>query len=271
MVTLAGDVLRQYAVITCYNSPFVAHDTGCAIDLYPDTGAPSPVAGEVIDVWTVRAPPQPYAVDEEYLTLIDTGEYVARLLHIDPTVDSGQTVAIGDSLGTLVRSGFFAPWVDNHIHLDFRPPDAHLLRASGSLPLELGTEITGVSWDGTGRVIDRGATYVTLDVPDHPASGDCFAGVRADSGGVLDGGLPHYDGGGLYDGGDGGVSLLGTTVGTTTGRTIGWRSVTVRVNDTPITGLSFALGRDRMGVKLVDRDGIPAALGERVSVSIDAE
>lgn len=273
MVTLAGDVLTQYTVITCYNSPFVAHDTGCAIDLYPDAGAPSPVAGEVLDVRVVRAPPQPYAVDEEYLVLIDTGEYVARLLHIDPAVEPGETVAVGDSLGTLVRSGFFAPWVDNHIHLGFRKPDAHLTRASGSLRIDLAVDIRGVPWDGTGRVIDRGATYVTLDAPDHPAPGECFAGVRADGddGGILDGGLPHYDGGGLYGGLNGPVSLVDTPVGTVTDRTIDWNSITVRANGNPVTGLSFALGRDRIGVKLVDHEGIPIELGERVSVTIEVD
>ncbi|MDY6818440.1 MAG: hypothetical protein SVG88_07245 [Halobacteriales archaeon] len=269
MVTLGDDVLSQYSVITCYNSPFVAHNTGCAIDLYPDAGAPSPVAGEVRDVRTVRAPPRSYAVDEEYLVLIDTGEYVARLLHIEPTVEPGEAVAVGDHLGTLVRSGFFAPWVDNHIHLGFREPDANLTRASGSLRIELATDLTGVPWDGTGRVIDRGATYVTLDAPDHPAPGECFAGVSADGDGVLDGGLPHYDGGGLYGGVDGSVSLLATTIGTATDRTVDWRSLTVRANGHPVTGLSFALGRDRIGVKLVDHDGIPVELGEHVSVTIE--
>ena len=305
-VTLSGDAFRRYRRFTLYNSPYVAHDRGRAVDLYPGetTGpdpvdgdpvaAPSPVAGEVVDTRTVTAPSRPYAAAEDHLILVDTGAAetpalttdsgaspVARILHVDPAVEAGDRVAVGDSLGTLVRAGFFAPWVANHLHLGFRDPDANPYRAAGSLPLELDPAVRPetVPWDGTGTVVATGDTYAVLDSPAHPAPGERFAGVAAtDARGapvdVLDGGLPHYDGGGLLGAGnrsadtDGPVFLLGERVGTADGRDVTWADVTVRANGEPVRGLALAAGRDRLGAKLVG-EGVDLPVETDVRVTID--
>jgi hypothetical protein len=271
-VTLGPDVLGRYRRFSLYNSPFAAHDRGCAIDLYPDPGhAPSPVAGEVLDVRQVRAPPKPYAAEHDYLVLVDTGEYVARLLHVDPTVDPGERVAVGDPLGELVRAGFFAPWVPNHIHLGFRPPDANPYRAAGSLPLAVDVDLHPLAWDGTGTVVETGETWARLDAPAHPDPGT-FAGLGSGVA-VVDGGFPHYEGGGLLDT-DGGVrdsgtvDIAGTTVGTASGRTVAWHDCTLRANGDPVTGLALFCARDRFGVKLVG-ESVSLATGESVTVSVD--
>jgi len=273
-VSIPAAVLDQYRLFSLYNSPYAAHDHGCAIDLYPETNlAPSPVAGEVLDTRTVRAPPKPYAVEHDHLVLVDTGEHVARMLHVDPSVEPGDVVAIGDPLGEMVRSGFFAPWVDNHVHLGFRDPDADHYRASGSLPVEAAVPVEALPWDGTGTVVERGDTYVVLDAPVHPAPGERFVGVAAGpdgtgGGGVLDGGLPHYDHGGVLPAGEGAVSLVGTTVGTARNRDVTWDDVVVRANGTPIHGLSLYAGRTAFGAKLVCPDW-DAAVGEHVEVTVE--
>ncbi|WP_336336617.1 hypothetical protein [Haloarcula brevis] len=270
-VTIPRDVLVQYYRFSLYNSPFDAHDEGCAIDIYPDgERAPSPVAGEVLDTKTVRAPPKAYAAEHDHLILVDTGDAVARLLHVDPAVDPGETVAVGDDLGALVRAGFFAPWVPNHIHLGFRAPDANPYRASGSLPVEAAVDVTPLSWDGTGTVVEGGETWVRLDEPAHPASGDSFAGIGNEAGpGVLDGGLPHYTGGGVL-GGDGTerAALAGTRVGRADGRTVAWDDLTVLANGEPVTGIALFCGRERFGAKLVG-EGIDLAVGDEVRVTIE--
>jgi hypothetical protein len=178
--------------------------------------------------------------------------------------------------GGLVRSGYFAPWVDNHLHLGFRPRDGDAVRASGSLPLELGVAVEPVAWDGTGTVVETGETHVVLDTPGHPAPGDGFAGIAAsvDAGDSrperpLDGGLAHYAGAGLFGGGDGPVSLLDATVGEAAGGLVTWADVEVRANGTTVHGLSLGAFRDRLGAKLVSWDGPPAALGEPVDVTIE--
>jgi len=271
-VTLGPDVLDRYRRFSLYNSPFAAHDRGCAIDLYPESGhAPSPVAGEVLDIRQVRAPSKPYAAEHDYLLLVDTGEYVARLLHVQPTVNPGERVAAGDPLGDLVRAGFFAPWVPNHIHLGFRPPDANLYRAAGSLPLAVDVDLRPLAWDGTGTVVEAGETWARLDAPANPDPGT-FAGLGSE-GAVVDGGFPHYDGGGLLatDGGvcdSGTVDIAGTTVGAVSGRTVAWHDCTVRANGDPVTGLALFCARDGFGVKLVG-ESLSLAAGEPVTVSVD--
>ncbi|MFB6083614.1 MAG: hypothetical protein ABEJ94_05165 [Halorientalis sp.] len=282
-VTLDAALLDRYSRVSLYNSPYAAHDAGAAVDCYPavavdgdddrdpaDGGpAPSPVAGDVLDTRTVDAPSKPYAVAQDHLILVDTGEYVARILHVDPAVAAGDRIAAGDRLGRLIRSGFFAPWVDDHLHLGVRPPDADHYRASGSLPLEFGIDVTPVEWDGTGTVVGTGATYAVLDAPAHPDPGT-VAGVAATVGGrecALDGGLPHYEGGGVLGGSAGPVEFLDRRVGTSDGRTVAWDDVTVRADGESITGLSLFCGRDSLGVKLVCPDH-GFAVGDEVAVAV---
>ncbi|WP_262179752.1 hypothetical protein [Haloarcula laminariae] len=266
-VTVPERVLRQYYRFSLYNSPFEAHDDGCAIDLYPEgERAPSPVAGEVLETKAVRAPPKAYAAEADYLILVDTGDYVARLLHVKPGVDAGDRVAVGDDLGELVRAGFFAPWVPNHVHLGFRNEGANPYRAAGSLPVEAGVNVEGLAWDGTGTVTEAGETWARLDSPTHPAPGERFVGLAA-GGGVLDGGLPHYEWGGLL-GDDGGIArLAGQRVGVADGRTVAWDDLAVVANGDPVTGVALFCSRDEAGVKLVGED-VDLAVGERVEVTV---
>lgn len=286
-VTFGSTMLAQYRRFSLYNSPYVSHRGGCAIDLYPDsqTAAPSPVAGDVLETRTVDAPPKPYAVDHDHLIVLDAGEDVARVLHVNPAVEPGDAVDVGDSLGRMVRSGFFAPWVDNHLHLGFREHGTDYRRASGSLPIRVDVPVEPLSWDGTGTVVETDDTYAVLDSPTHPDPGKRFAGVAAgligsrDRRAVLDGGLPHYDGGGLLrtdgtggapDGGapDGdAIHLLGERVGTADGRDVTWADVAVLANGDPVRGVAFAPGRDRLGVKLVG-EGVDLPVGTDVAVEI---
>ena len=268
MVTLPGAVVRRYERFSLYNSPYPAHDRGCAIDLYPgDDEARSPVAGEVLETRTVRCPSRPYAVDEDHLILVDRGDVVARILHVDPSVEAGESVAVGDSLGTLVRSGFFGRWVDGHLHLGFRKRDQDLRRASGSLPLSVGVDVTGLRWDGTGEVVETGPTHVRLDAPDH--AGDGFAALASDEGVPLDGGLAHYAGGGVLAPADGSVSLLGTAVGRVDGRNVAWNGVAVRANGRRATGLSLFASRVPFGAKVVFQGGHDLYVGDRLEVTIE--
>ncbi|MFC7176544.1 hypothetical protein [Halosegnis marinus] len=275
MVTLPGDVVARYERFSLYNSPYPAHDRGHAVDLYPGENggpAPSPVAGEVLDTRTVRCPPKPYAVDTDHLILVDTGERVARVLHVDPGVAPGDEVAVGDSLGTLVRSGFFGRWVDDHLHLGFRDPDANPYRASGSLPLSLDVSVAPVAWDGAGDVVETGPEHVTLDTPardgDGNGDGDGFHALASDEGVPLDGGLPHYTGGGVFRPREGDLSLLGTRVGTAAGRDLEWADVAVAANGERATGLSLFASRVGVGAKLVFHEGHDFAVGDRVAVSV---
>jgi hypothetical protein len=302
--TLPAAALAPFERVSLFNSPYDAHRGGRAVDLYPgrEPGADpvavaTPVAGEVRAVRSVRAPARPYAEREDHLVVLalrDPGRYdlpagsTARVLHVDSAVEAGDRLDRGEYLGRTVRSGFFAPWVSDHLHLGFRPPDADPVRASGSLPVAVDVPVHGIAWDGHGTVRERGDTYLVLDRPRHPAPGE-FAGLAAGSGGesreaaVLDGGLPHYEGGGLVEpapteeatgartGEATPVDLLGRRVGTAAGRRVIWGEPTVRVEGHPVTGLSLFLDRRRPGAKVVCPD-LPAtvgAVGDEVQVRVD--
>jgi hypothetical protein len=283
-------------MFSLYNSPYAAHDEGRAVDLYPEQGrAPSPVAGEVRETRSVRAPPKEYAEEEDHLILVDVApedpvadgrELVARVLHVDPGVEPGDRIERGEDLGRTVRAGFFAPWVGDHLHVGFRSPDANPYRASGSLPLSPEVRVEPLEWDGVGTVVAHGPTYVILDRPVHPDPGRGFAGIAVEGadghGGVLDGGFPHYDGGGVLPirGDDAApVSLFGTGIGTANGRSVEWRNRSVRIAAADVsgdggdggvaaTGLSLYAGRDRAGAKVIHPDH-GFTTGDRVQVWIE--
>lgn len=286
MVELSGDALAGYRRFSLYNSPYPAHNRGHAIDLYPERAqANSLVSGTVCDIWRVDAPSKPYAADQDTVLAIELDSprerfdlspgAIARVLHVDPDVEPGETVVAGDALGRLIRSGFFPPWVDPHLHLELRSPDVDPRRARGSLPIDVGVEVEGVRWDGTGTVVECLPSAVVVDAPAHPALGEQFVALAAADGTPLDGGLIHYAGGGALGTdrdtseprrrgatvddaqapGDRvqpvSLSLLGCPIGTRYGRHVRWADVAVFANGEQITGLSLFAARDRAGVKLV--------------------
>ncbi|WP_423997227.1 hypothetical protein [Halorubrum trapanicum] len=294
-VSLPADVVERYEKFSRFNSPYPAHDRGRAVDLYPGDGVGrSPVAGTVREVRTVGCPDRSYAAAEDHLIVVDlTDEWcaragapsgtVARILHVIPEVDPGDRVAVGDALGPTTRSGFFGQWVDDHVHLGFRPPGANPLRASGSLPVAADLAVEPVPWDGTGAVVERGPTHVVLDGPRRAAGADrSFAALASDEGVPLDGGLTHYAGGGTFrtkvrstvpDGTM--LSLFGTEIGRLRAGDadagaprVEWAPVDVLANGRRVTGLSlFAARGDRFGVKVVcpDRE---FEIGESVTLDV---
>lgn len=273
---VSAEVASLYRRFSLFNSPYPAHDAGCAVDLYPESNvAPSPVAGEVLETLAVRCPTRSYAGDRDHLVVVDCegSDLVARVLHVEPAVEPGNRVDVGDPLGEMVRSGFFGQWVDNHVHLDFRPNGANHRRAAGAVPVAVDVPVDPLAWDGTGTVVETGPTHALLDAPAHPAPGERFAALAADDGTVLDGGLVHYAGGGVLRGPDGTdpdgpVELLGTRVGTADGRRVRWADVDVLANGRRITGLSLFAARDAgYGAKLVCPDR-KFAVGEEVRVTI---
>jgi hypothetical protein len=273
MVVLSAEAVGYFDRFSLYNSPYPAHRHGHAVDLYPPSGAecaPSPVAGTVVETRASRAPSRPGAEDLDYLIVVDTGEYLARMLHVEPVVREGTEIDVGDELGRLVDSGYFAPWVGPHVHLGFRQPGTNAVRATGSEPLRVAVPVRPIPWDGTGTVVNRAATYVDLDAPGHPDPGEWYGGLATDTEGLaIDGGLPHYDGGGVFPDSDGSVSLLGTTVGKASARDLAWADVTVRLDGEPVTGLSLVCGRVDTSVRVVCPDrSVP--VGTSVTVSLTA-
>lgn len=286
-VTIPGDVARRYERFSRFNSPYVAHERGRAVDLYPSTNEGiSPVAGVVRETRSVGCPDREYAADRDHLIVVDLDDdwcarsgaepgTTARVLHVDPAVSAGDRVDVGDALGPMTRSGFFGQWVANHVHVGFRPPGVDPIRASGSLPVRVDVDVEPAAWDGEGTVVETGPTHAVLDAPVHPDPQSSFAAIASDDGVPLDGGLAHYAAGGAFGRVEGDASLLGTRIGEVRGREdgvggdgIAWCDVDVLANGDRVTGLSLFAARDaRYGAKIVcpDRE---FAVGEAVEVAI---
>jgi hypothetical protein len=294
-VTLPRDALDGYRRFSRFNSPYLAHDDGRAVDLYPDgERGVAPVSGVVRETRTVGCPDRSYAADEDHLIVVDLDDEwcrragaapgtTARMLHVIPEVSPGDRVAVGDDIGATTRSGFFGRWVADHVHLGFRPPGASALRASGSLPVDVDVAVEPIPWDGEGVVVERGPTHALLDAPAHPDPGGSFAAIASDEGVPLDGGLAHYAGGGAFGGGAPGAdavdafgrldegaaaTLWGTRVGVAAGRGLEWDPVDVLANGERVVGLSLFAARDAgYGAKVVcpDRE---FAIGEAVSIDV---
>lgn len=269
MITIPSSVANQYERFSLYNSPYPAHESGCAIDLYPSTDdAVSPVSGTVQTIKSVQCPEKTYATSKEYLLTIECESYTARMLHINPIVTVGEKINTGDCLGTLIRSGFFNRWVDKHIHLEFRSSAQDTHRASGSLQIEVDVSVTGINWDGAGTICESGSTYILINLPfTHTDSG--FVGLADDDGIALDGGLTHYNAGGTFSPTRGERSLLGTVIGVADGRDIQWYDTSVYINNNEATGLSLFAKRVPYRLKVIFDNGHEFDVGDKVKASVD--
>jgi hypothetical protein len=183
-----------------YNSPYPAHRLSTGIDIYPGRGfgeaAGSPVSGRVILVRKVRAPKSRRFRDHGHDTVIllesrENPERVIKILHVEPSIQEGDVLETGQTLGTLIRSGYFGYSTAPHIHLEVRSP-GDPLRARGGLRFERLQEIGNVPELGSleGLVHRSVAEYAEIEI-----RGASRWGLQCEAGGapgVLDGGIPYY-------------------------------------------------------------------------------
>lgn len=124
---------------TFLGSPFPAHGDFSAMDIYQgrDFGdtALSPVCGRVYKTMRFDSPSLGGETLPEYLTLVRSGDYVAKIMHIKPSVREGDRVDVGDELGCFIKNGFFTFWVDAALHLEVRSI-SDCVRARGGFELE---------------------------------------------------------------------------------------------------------------------------------------
>lgn len=183
-----------------YNSPYPAHRLSTGIDIYPGKGfgeaADSPVSGRVILVRKVRAPQARRFRDHGHDTVIlleswENPERVIKILHVEPSVQEGDSLETRQTLGTLIRSGYFGYSTAPHVHLEVRRPEDPL-RARGGLRFERLQEIGNVPELGSleGFVHRSVAEYAEIEI-----RGASRWGLQCEAGGapgVLDGGIPYY-------------------------------------------------------------------------------
>ncbi|MEM3429660.1 MAG: peptidoglycan DD-metalloendopeptidase family protein [Candidatus Bathyarchaeia archaeon] len=195
MVHASGDGFLSFS-----NSPYYAHKHLAAVDIYPRRGckiAYSPVDGEVIEVKRLGG-------IDDYIIIIGERDMdvCTKILHAKPTVEVGDYVKVGDTIGETVWSPFFNFWTDYHIHVEVRPIDDRT-RARGGFILDptpmIGRMRSNIEQPTTFTVTEKSDRYVIL-TPDSsvaPYTTPLSLNIQG-SPLILEGGLTHYGHGGLW-------------------------------------------------------------------------
>ncbi len=205
------------AYFSYFNSPYIGHDIGSAIDIYPrhqewNGDIVSPVSGKVTKIRRMRMgkPKQFPTEDFDYgIGIIpeESDAEMVRIMHCKPSVAEGQYIRIGDPIGTAIRSRYFNYWTGPHYHVEILPLNS-FLRSSMSFPLELTYKFESKKSPKTPERIEFIVRSVTEDNIvgyaeglGHTSIGD-LVGLSAITGnqmttGILDGGFSHYRIGGV--------------------------------------------------------------------------
>ncbi len=179
-----------------FNSPYVGHRSGTAVDVYFPEEPLFPVEeGRVVRIRKVRAPKHlPY--EEDYVLVIRLNDEIClKVLHVRPGVKEGEKLEQEDPLGEMIISGFFMPWSSKHAHFEIRRC-GDSIRARGALPLEfILNRRVPVSAGNEFVVEERHSHFLWL----RPAK---VSGVNAtpitSDGKPVEGGLPHYGLGAVF-------------------------------------------------------------------------
>ncbi len=206
---------------TLFNSPYPAHKENTGVDIYPGDGfggeAPSPVEGEVVLIRRVKAPEGHgfEAADHDTVVVIENRsnpETVTKLLHIDPLIEVGDHIRVGEPVGLTLRSGYYGWATSPHIHVEIRSP-GDPIRARGGYNLNLIDVPCGepaTELNGTVVHLQHGFAVIKLN-SNNPGLVGTVNGEPA----TLDGGIPYYGwlGAHVLDApGSGTIELLGQPI-----------------------------------------------------------
>ena len=119
-----------------FNSPYIGHKLGTAIDIYfPDDGL-FPVERGVVEKIRNVKPPKRYIKHDDFVIVIHISSGIClKVLHVKPKVRIGEKLMLGDSIGEMISSGFFLPWSSKHAHIEIRRCNDSI-RARGAFPLK---------------------------------------------------------------------------------------------------------------------------------------
>ena len=103
-----------------YNSPYLGHKLGTAIDIYyPDKAVFPFEEGKVKDLKKIRTQRHAYG-EFDFLTIVEVNDFCLKILHVKPSVKVEERLYLGDEIGELIFSWFFRPWSDLHAHFELR-------------------------------------------------------------------------------------------------------------------------------------------------------
>jgi hypothetical protein len=209
-----------------FNSPYPAHRLITGVDIYPNTAhdisAPSPVDGEILQIRHVKAPQGHNfdAPERDTVTIISSRQVpgrIVKILHVNTQAEVGEIIRAGQTLGTMIRSGYFGYQTPLHAHVEVRPPEDPL-RVRGGYQmnsildldkLEVTQELKCVvisSRRGYAQLrLCQSSSWVVVDIDGIP--------------GIIDGGIPLYGWFGAHvksPGEEASINLLGKQIGIVT-------------------------------------------------------
>ena len=205
------------AYFSYFNSPYIGHNIGSAVDIYPhhqEWGGPieTPISGKIVKIKKMRMGQAKQFPTSEYdygIGILPEGlvSDIVRIMHCEPSVTEGETVNLGDHIGSAIRSRYFNYWTGPHYHVEIQPLES-FHRSSKSYPLELEYHFESKRPTNTQKDIGFLVESVTDDHITGYAENLGFATIRDLNGlsalnrenetvGILDGGFPHYKIGGV--------------------------------------------------------------------------
>lgn len=127
-----------------FSSPYTPHINGAAVDLSNSTEfgdeALSPISGYVEDIRKVDVPLGRYNPTDYVIAIkLKGSRFMAKLMHVNPTVSIGEHIDVGDPLGRYLRSNYFSYHHIPHIHLEICRDSS--LRPSRAVKLTFNNEL----------------------------------------------------------------------------------------------------------------------------------
>ncbi len=255
------------AYFSYFNSPYISHDIGSAIDVYPrhqEWGGDiiAPVSGRIVMIKKIRmGRPKKFPTFEFDFGIgilpEESDTDIVRIMHCKPEVSEGDTVVLGDQIGRAIRSRYFNFWTGPHYHVEILSLES-FNRSSRSYPLVLEYQFRPEEPSTTPEMVELLVNSVKDDyIIGYTknlgiATIDNLVGLPAISDGktqgILDGGLSHYKLGGVIGAANliqgTLIHLMESPVGTIRNTKLGASlfdrgpSITPFLDDTEIRGLS---------------------------------
>jgi hypothetical protein len=113
-------------IVGFHTSPYPVHVQGGAMDIFGskkfDVAALSPVSGKVtlIDKSKVGVPRHFKSDPHDYIIVLKNNDVCVRFLHIEPIVEVGDSIDVGDEIGQYIRTPLLPFWSYPHIHLEVK-------------------------------------------------------------------------------------------------------------------------------------------------------
>jgi hypothetical protein len=113
-------------IVAFHSSPYPVHVQGGAVDIFTgrefNVPAISPVSGKVnmIDKSKVGVPRHFKSDPHDYIISLEVEDVCVRLLHVEPSVEVGDFVEVGDEIGKYIRTPLLPFWSYPHAHCEVK-------------------------------------------------------------------------------------------------------------------------------------------------------